>query len=182
MKRGSLRRRMLGAPWWAWIPAYGIPFGLLTTFFTTTHRHHSWVGRLIEFAFAGLFFGIFMSLAQRSRLADMRAAMDEVPDGQHRSAVRASWRGPVPADPALRRSALAIAEANQRQLNKWWPISAIILFLIATSTLVLAITSGSVWRGLMGGFLVIMLGLIVWSRVTGAKRIDRLRSADFQSS
>lgn len=131
--------------WWVRVLTSGVPFGVLMGLFAA-HRHGSdVVDGLITGTVSGVLFGWFMSWATRRQEVareQRTAAFTGRLILEHRAlAVRASRRGPVPDDPAIRAAAAALTRDQLGQSISQRSKNIAIFGVIGLLELVLALTS-----------------------------------------
>ncbi|WP_328328727.1 hypothetical protein OHA70_04265 [Kribbella sp. NBC_00382] len=115
---------------------YGVLFALGTHYL----MHLSWTAALVAGAVSGPPFGVLMAIMQRRTDRLFSSLPGDLSRQQGRAAARASRRGSVPTDPAVRAAALDFARRQlERYQSRWMRLLLIvvpILFvLIAVSTL-----------------------------------------------
>jgi len=116
----KVNRGKIGNVWWRRALLYGVPFGIVIGLFAAHRGHGSGLADgLINGIFSGALFGLAMGwLTRRQQAAreQRTAAFTAGLTAQHRTlAVRASRRGPIPDDPAIRAAA---ARLTRDQLER----------------------------------------------------------------
>lgn len=118
----------------------GLLYGALFTLGTHYLLRVGWSPALVAGAVSGPPFGVLMAIAQQRVNRVCSSLPGDLTHAQRRAAARASRRGPVPTDPAVRAAALALARRQlDRYRTRWMRVLMIavpILFaLTAISTL-----------------------------------------------
>lgn len=93
----------------------------------------------------GLITAAALTFAIKIRLRWENRALGDVSKDVRRQALRAAWKGPVPADPEVRAAAISVAQEQLRQARRARPI----LIIVAACGLVAAVGSavvGSAWQ------------------------------------
>jgi hypothetical protein len=166
--------RLLRAPWWLLSLYAGVPFGLLLWGATATTGAGGSTSATAG-VLAGVLFGLVMGplLVRRNRRAG--PVVEAIPDGQARAVLRAAASGPVPADPAVRAAALALATHQLAGTLRYrWPVAVLLgLFAVLESAAALAYTPW-LW---VGAALFVAI-LVVHLRQPGRlrRRIEELRA------
>ncbi|MFI5706561.1 hypothetical protein [Kribbella sp. NPDC051620] len=112
---------------------YGVLFALATRYLIT----HHWTSALIAGAATGIPFGIVMTVVQRRTKALFASLPGDLTRQQRGRAVRASRRGPVPADPAVRAAALEFARRQlERYQTRWMRVLLVVLPILFVLTAV----------------------------------------------
>jgi len=114
------------APRWVLALYYGVFFGVHMGLFTGI-RDSSVLGGVVAGLVEGLVFSAIMtSLTTRMR-ERMRVQIGGLSLERLRVARKSSWRGPIPADPAVRADALVIAHEALRQAERfrWVGVGAV---------------------------------------------------------
>lgn len=140
-----VRDRLSQAPWWVLALVMGTLFGLGMVVFGLL-QGESTVSAAVTGALAGAFFGLVMGPVARRAHLRQHAALGEVTPAQRRTARRAAWRGPVPADAEVCRAAVDLLDHQvvvYRRLR--WAIVMYAGFLVLTVWLVV---SDSPWFAL----------------------------------
>jgi hypothetical protein len=117
-----MRDRLLNAPWWVLSLVSGASFGLLWTVWRRLVEGDSWSAALVQGTLLGIFFGAVMGPVTHRQNRGLREAAAHSPEGLSRRVRRAAFRGPVPADPAVRDAARRVVVAQLRPLDgqRWW--------------------------------------------------------------
>jgi hypothetical protein len=104
-----------------------------------------WSSALIGGALGGLLFGAFVAPLQRRQNRSLREATGEMPDADVRSAVRASLRGPVPADSEVRAAAgrIGTRQAELMTRHRVWAVPFFVV--MAGGAGWLALTGAPLW-------------------------------------
>jgi len=133
--------------WWVRALILGVVFGVVMGLFAA-HRHgYDVVDGLITGIFSGVLFGLFMSRATRrqqvAREQRTAAFTGGLTPERRTVAVRASRRGPVPDDPAIRAAAAGLARDQLGQSISHRSKNLTIFGVIGLLELVMALTSSS---------------------------------------
>lgn len=143
---------------------YGVPFGVLMGLFGAYRHGHDAVDGLVTGIFSGVLFGLAMSwlTARQQAARDRRTAPFTAGlTAQGRTlAMRASHRGPVPDDPAIRAAAAALARDQLEQTTSQRGRNLAGLAAFTVLELVQALTSSPwFWLAvlLFAGFFVALL-------------------------
>lgn len=140
-------------PRWLTAVLTGVPFGVALGLWVKLDGG-SWLGAGF-IALSGIPFGLCMASWSANWKHDLDAAEGDLPPAQLQEARRAATRGPVPADPAVRKAAIRIAAA---QLP---PVRQRRLMVLAGGVMVVcaagAAADGSLWALSYGLSAVVML-------------------------
>ncbi|GLY32198.1 hypothetical protein [Kineosporia sp. NBRC 101731] len=110
-----MRIWLVGAPRWKIALVQGTFFGTcmaIFAFFNSSGPEEGaarFIGPVVGGVVAGVFFGLFMSHFITNMNSDLISAAGLNDPQELREAIRASRRGPVPADPRIRQAALRVA-------------------------------------------------------------------------
>jgi len=131
--------------WWVRVLTSGVPFGVVMGLFAA-HRHGSDAADgLINGAVSGVLFGVFMAWATRRQQVarEQRTAVftGGLTPERRAMAVRASRRGPVPDDAAIRTAAVGLARDQLEQSISQRSKNLTIFGVIGLLELVMALTS-----------------------------------------
>jgi hypothetical protein len=137
------------APAWQFGVCCGVLFGVLFGLGLRYLMDETWTAALVSAALGAPFFGLSMALVRRRErqlMGGFRAM--NLTARQQRAAQRASWRGPVPDDPAVRAAAAEFARVQLRRLGaRWFRVLAAGLFVVEMLSLVLNVLDGDVLDG-----------------------------------
>ena len=172
---------MLNARRWVLALVLGVPFGLSQALATRFSQDTSWTYALVWGAIAGLFFGPIMSVVLHRKNRQMREAVGQLPETQLKQATRASWRGPIPEDPATREAAhrLLVSQLDQARRQRVWV--APLLVLMAGWTVYLAVTESPWWWPALALWAVVAVGHLWWP-VRLQRRVRLLEAAPHRES
>lgn len=142
----EVNRDKIGNLWWVQVLTSGVPFGVLMGLFAAHRGHGSGVADGLGTGLVvGLLFGVFMALAARRQQVarDQRTAAftGGLTPERRTVAVRASRRGPVPDDPAIRTAAAALTQDQLEQSINQRSKNLTIFGVIGVLELVMALTS-----------------------------------------
>lgn len=112
---------------------------------------------------SAILFGILAALASRKASASFAETVRELPTEQRKVAYRASTRGPIPADPAVRASALQICRLWLQARRKRGHLVVILLSIAAVLQLIAVVNAVVSDAGLGGATLqlVALAGFVV---------------------
>ncbi|MFQ1002207.1 hypothetical protein [Modestobacter sp. SSW1-42] len=127
-----MRTWLLTAPRWVHRVVSGVLFGGLMTVFHGVQDGNSWTAAVLAGLVAGTFFGLVMGSWSYRTARGTQAAIGELSPRERRAAARASWRGDVPGDPAVRGAAVRMID---HQLALYLPLRA---FTVVVGVLLLA--------------------------------------------
>jgi hypothetical protein len=125
----------------------------------------SW--RLMIAAVTGLLIAVPLAKAIKHRWRLQDRAMGDSPVDVRRAAVKAAWKGPVPADPEVRAAALRLAQEHLAKTGKARLLVFVGVGLVLISAVGSAVT-GSPWR-------LLFIALYVPLLVTVVRAPNRLR-------
>lgn len=134
--------------WWVQGLAYGLFFGVAMTLFFGL-RQGEWVGAVVGGAVGGLLFGATMGAIMSRLNRRLLGELATLAPDQLRTVVRASSRGPRPADPQLRAAAKRLVDRQRREALRARRSSVAICAVLIALYVVLALTQ-SWWWGLGG--------------------------------
>lgn len=132
--------------WWVQALLFGVVFDVVIGVFAA-HRHHGSgvAAGLVTGVIGGVLFGLAMGWVTRRQLVarDRRtaAATAGLTAERRTQAVRASRRGPIPDDPAIRAAAAGLTRDDLEQSLSYRSKNLTIFSIIAVLELVLALTS-----------------------------------------
>lgn len=164
----------MDAPRWVLGTVVALPVAVAVVFMTRVREDASWTSAIIQGVAFGVLVGAVMGPFLHRQNRRTREAIGDVPDAVRRSAGRAALWGPVPADPAVRRTALRFAEhglaqASRRPLLAWIAGS---VFVASSAYLALA---QSPWWWAATAFWVMLLVASFLLRPRLRRRIELLR-------
>ncbi len=140
--------------------AVGLFFGVFFTGFNLVVGDSSVASALASGVISGLIFGAVMGTIVFESRARAQASMGPLPADQRRQAERSAVRGPVPADPIVRRAAWRLAQFRLEQsLASRWYTAALCGFGLVAG-LIAGVLSSPGWAVLgliFGGLLVATL-------------------------
>jgi uncharacterized protein YjeT (DUF2065 family) len=156
-----MRERFQNAPWWVMSLISGGVFGACMTVFGYLQHPGNWTRAIVMGLIEGVFFGALMGPLQARQRRKMIAAIGNIPARDLRVAGRAAMRGPVPADPKIRRAAewLATNQLNETSRYRWIGLIMFVFFTVAS--VAFALTWSSWWW--LGA--VAMFSLCAWFMV-----------------
>lgn len=165
---------------WSRTLLYGVPFGVLMGLFAA-HRHgYDAIDGLITGTFSGILFGLLMSVVtHRQQVAreQRTAAVTGGLTAENRTlAMRASRRGPVPADPAIRAAAAGLTRDQLEQSITQRSKNLAIFGVLGLLELVMALTS-SPWYWLAVLMFAALLVAQLRQPQTLRRRLARLNTA-----
>lgn len=172
-----VRRWLLNAPRRVLVLGMGVPFGLWTVLWSRFGpADASWAEAAGTGLLGGVFFGVSMGLVLHRQYRGVRGALGGLSEADLRRAGRASWRGPVPEDPAVRDAAHALTVNQLAQLRRQrvWALPFLALMLVVCLYLALAV---SAWGWLVvAGWAVLASGHVLGPRLL-RRRAELLGSA-----
>jgi hypothetical protein len=130
-----MRQYLMHAPWWVLVVVTGVPFGAVMVIFSRLMRVGSQLTvssptvDLVCGAIGGLIFGAIMGPITAGRNRRARSVVGPLSAEELAVVLRAAARGPVPADPKLRRAAGRLTRFRLDELTRNWG------FTLATSVL-----------------------------------------------
>jgi hypothetical protein len=137
---------LLRAPLWVLILVDGVPFGLAMALWNHFGVNGTpWSSALLGGGLGGLLFGTLLAPMQRRQHRGLREATGDMPDVAVRSAVRASLRGPVPADPDVRAAAARIGTRQADLMTRQRAWAAPFFALMTAGACWLAVTGTPWW-------------------------------------
>ena len=115
-----MRDRLLNAPWWVLSLVSGASFAVVWAGWRLLGD--SWPAALAQGALLGIVFGAVMGPVTHRQNRGLREAAAQSPEGLSTRVRRAAFRGPVPADQAVRETARRVVVAQLRPLDRqrWW--------------------------------------------------------------
>ena len=140
-----MRERLLHAPVWALIVVFGVGFGVFWAVWSHFLQGQSWTRALVTAAIAGVLFGGMMGPVQHRQWRGAREVAARSPGGLSREVRRASWRGPVPSDPAVRQAAYDLLRAQLEPMERQRRWASPFFALMAALALYLALTDSAWW-------------------------------------
>jgi hypothetical protein len=156
------------APLWVSAPVNGLLFGLAMALGHRMFGGSSWSSALIGGGLSGLVYGALMAPVLHRQRRRLLAATGELPDAQIPSAARASFRGPVPADPLVRAAAARLS-AQQGELLARQRLWGVPFFAVMTAVACwLALTDAPWWWAGVAVF-----GVLLGFQLVGPRRFRR---------
>jgi general stress protein CsbA len=140
-----MRERFQNAPWWVYSLTMGGFFGAWTTVTGYLQHPGSWTRAIVMGLIQGVFFGAVMGPILTRQRRKRVAAIGKMSASDLRAAGRAAMRGPVPADPRIRRAAewLATNQLNETSRYRWIGLIMFVFFTVAS--IAFALTWSSWW-------------------------------------
>lgn len=145
------------SPWWVQGLAYGLFFGVAMTIFLGL-RQGVWIGAAVGGIVGGLLFGAAMGAIMSRLNRRILGELATLAPDQLRTVVRASSRGPRPADLQLRAAAKRLVDRQRQEALRTRRSSVAICAVLIALYVVLALTQ-SWWWGLAGLLLLAALFL-----------------------
>jgi hypothetical protein len=168
---------LLNAPTWVLVVVNGVPFGVVMGLWWFLVEGSSATTAVVGGAVAGLAFGAVLGPVQRRQARQAEASLGALTDRRDRNAaLRATWRGPVPDDPAIRSAAAELADEQHARLHRqrlWAP--AVYATLTGLSAW-LAVTGSPWWWCAVAFWIAAAVGTVLLRRRLG-RRAELLRSA-----
>ncbi|GAA0930963.1 hypothetical protein GCM10009554_14590 [Kribbella koreensis] len=171
-----MRERLNSTPTWAlllilWLAWTAVTFaiGIIET------RDLFW--SLIFGTAVSLMVAVGMTFAIKARLRWENGALGDAPKDARRLALKAAWKGPLPTDPELRATTLAVAREQLRQMRRGRPLQIVAVSLVTVSAIGLAFTD-SPWQLLMLVFYVPLAVTFLYAPTRLRKRIAQLSEAE----
>ena len=174
--RGVRRRLQKAPPWWVVSLIVGPSCFVLWTVYLKVVAGQSTGAALLGGAFFGLFMGAMLGPVLARINSRFRAAAGPVPFEVQAAASRALWRGPVPKDPVVRRTALRLVEHQQLEAARTSRWSFLVFGAFLMLGLVLAVTE-SPWHLATAALFAGMLARTVWQPHRLARRARLLRGS-----
>ncbi|WP_328325428.1 hypothetical protein OHA70_35810 [Kribbella sp. NBC_00382] len=142
-----MRERLNSTPTWAlflmlWLAWAAVAFAI--AIIETSDLFWS----AVSAAVMALFVSAAMAYGIKTRLRWENGALGDTPKDARRLALKTAWKGPLPTDPDLRATTLAVAQEQLRQMRRGRPLLIVALSLAVVSAIGLAITS-SPWQLLL---------------------------------
>lgn len=121
-----MRRFLIQAPWWVLSVVTGVPFGVAMVVMSHVllpsvghpTRSLPLIANVILGMLAGVVFGAVMGPLAARLNRRTRSVLGPLPAEDFAVVLRAAARGPVPADPRLRRAAGRLAQLRLDELNR----------------------------------------------------------------
>lgn len=170
-----MRRPLVDAPWWALALLTGLPFGVAMALFGARDGS-SWLHSAVGGAIAGVCFGVAMGVVLRRQNARHREVVRALPPEVARVAHRATWRGPVPADPEARAATVRLIEHQLTELQRRRALFLIEFGVFEALYVVNAIV-GSPWWWAAAVFFAAMLLMTLLLPPRMRRRADLIRAS-----
>lgn len=158
----------------------GVMFGVLFGVGLRYPMGESWTAALVSGGLTAPLFGLSMARVRRQqRRQTGRFRAMKLTAEQERAAQRATWRGPVPDDPAVRAAAAELTRIQLGRLgSRWFRGLAAFMFVVEMVSLVLNILDGDRWSGtaLTAAGAVLFGSFLLWPRQLH-KRLKALSNA-----
>lgn len=180
-----MRRFLIQAPWWVISVVTGVPFGVamvvgfhvLLPSAGPTARSLPLIANVILGVIAGAVFGAVMGPLAARRNRQARSVLGPLPAEDFAVVLRAAARGPVPADPRLRRAAGRLAQLRLDELNRNWArTSAVFLLGLLLEVYAAVVMSAWFWLGALVAASAIVGQL--WFPRRLRRRIEQLHPGD----
>ena len=139
-----MREWMLKAPAWGLALVNGALFTLFWAAWSLVDGQ-SWTRALVTAVIVGVIFGGIMGPVQHRQWRGAREVAARSPGGLSREVRRASWRGPVPVEPAARRAAHDLLRAQLEQLDRQRRWASPFFAMMAVVAFYLALTDNAWW-------------------------------------
>lgn len=157
------------SPWWVQGLVSGLLFGIGMTVISGV-RDGGWVSAAVGGAVGGTFFGLVMGVTMSKINRCMFGGLEGLSRTEVRTVLRASSRGPAPADPRLREAARALVHRQHDEMVRTWRRS-IVTFVVALVLYVALALVQSSWWWLAA---VVFLGFLIWLLTTPERLRRRL--------
>jgi hypothetical protein len=183
-----MRRFLIQAPWWVLSVVTGVPFGVAMVVMSQVllpsagqaARSLPLIANIVLGMLAGLVFGAVMGPLAARHNRRTRSVLGPLPAEDFAVVLRAAARGPVPADPRLRRAAGRLAQLRLDDLNRNWArTSAMFLLFFLLEVYAAVVTSAWFWLGALVCASVIAGQL--WFPRRLRRRIEQLHAGDDSS-
>lgn len=162
------------SPWWVQGLAYGLFFGVGMTIFSAVQDGGTWLFAAVGGAVGGVLFGLVMGLTMSRINRRMLAGLDGLTPSEAKTVLRASSRGPAPADPRLREAARALVQRRRLEALRTRRRSIVTFAIGLVLYVVLALTQ-TWWWWLAA---VLFLGFLTLTLVAPARLDRRLAALD----
>ena len=158
---GSVRDYLEKAPWWVWSLIYGVYFWVIMVVTNRFFISHDWTASIVGGSAGATVTGLTIGPLTARRLRRVLAATGQLSSDERRAAGKAVARGPVPADPEIRRAAAWMAND---QLAGWHRVRLpvfIVCGLFVALAIFVAVTS-SVWSLAAAGLPFAVVAICFW--------------------
>ncbi|MEV6415858.1 hypothetical protein [Kribbella sp. NPDC051718] len=135
-----MRERLNSTPTWALLLIFWLAWAAVT-FAIGIIETRDLLWSVVSAAVISLVIATGMALAIKARLRWENGALGDAPKDHRRLALKAAWKGPIPTDPELRATTLAVAQEQLRQMRRGRPLQIIAISLAVISAIGLAVTN-----------------------------------------
>jgi hypothetical protein len=164
-----VRRFLRTGPWWAVGAVQGAVFAVSLAVLGAVQRSDGWAEATTSGLIGGAFYGLINGLLLRSRRLNQPDPLADLDETDRHRVERAAVRGPIPANPEVRRAAAAHTRYQLELLDRGPRIQALIVFAVfLVADLVAAVLIGT-W--LYWVLAVTLVALII----DGVRRPQRLQ-------
>jgi hypothetical protein len=156
---------------------YGVLFALAAHYLVS----EDWTAAVIAGAVTGPLFGLVMAIVQRRTDRLFSSLPGDLTRKQRQAATRASRRGPVPADPAIRAAALDLAHRQlERYQTRWMRVAlvAVPIFLVLSAVASRLDDDHQWWSGLVQLAGAALFGFMAFEPRRLRRRVAALSVAD----
>ncbi len=140
----ALGLRLALSPWWVHGLVNGVPFGVVMTVFQVAQGSNLFPA-VVGGGTSGVLFGLIVGPMMRRFYRRMLGELEVLPPAELWTVVRASSRGPAPADPRLREAARALVQRQRDEVLRNRRRSVAVHLVVLGLFVVLALTQESLW-------------------------------------
>lgn len=167
-----MRLKLAMSPWWVQGLAYGLFFGVWMAVFSGVQDGGTWLSAVVGGAVGSIIFGLLMGVTMSKINRRMLVGLEGLTPAESRTVLRASSRGPAPADPRLREAARALVQRRRSEALRTRRRSLVTFAVAVVLYVVLALTQTWWWWVAA----VLFLGFLALTLIVPA-RLDRRLAA-----
>jgi hypothetical protein len=119
---------------------FGLVMGVVYGF-----QDRNWIVAAISGLFAGVLYGVFMTIATGRRRITIRSVIDPVSDRNVAAVYRASLKGPVPQDIETREATARLIQYRLKRISRTRGSTLLVFGLLTLLAIYLAVQSGPIW-------------------------------------
>jgi hypothetical protein len=172
----QMRTYPANLPRWALALATGLPFGTAMGITFKIAGSASWTTAAVGGLIVGVGFGLAIAFAIDKRRREVRAAIGDLPADMSRAARRAADRGPIPADPEIRATALRLANDQLHRFRSVQKPFVVLAVLLLVSSVGQAVTTSAWYLPEVLVSLLLLMGRWYWPKRL-RRRIELLSEA-----
>ena len=168
-----MARRPGSRSWWQTALLAGVPFGVVMGLFSGWQRGVGWPGAVVGGVVGAVLFGAAMATALGRQQRRVLTGTGDLTREELRTVLRATRRGPAPADPRLGQAVRALAQRQHAEQLRARRVGLVVFPVMVVAYVVLALT-GSPWWWLAAAGALALVVLTLTAPARSRRRLAAL--------